>query len=181
MSLIKRFFVGLLVLSVLVPGYVSAQSTCEMNGVEVDCDELLQNFTAEFNVDSPVPVAALLSVFFTFLAIGLAIIVVTIAGMWKVFTKAGKPGWAAIIPIYNMIVLLEIIGRPVWWVILMFIPVVNLVISFIIYYELAPAYGKDVGFTLGLFFLPFIFFPILGFGSSTYQGMRLQPVMNNPQ
>jgi Family of unknown function (DUF5684) len=98
----------------------------------------------------------------------LAIIVVIIAGMWKVFVKAGKPGWASIVPIYNIIVLLEIAGKPLWWIILLFIPIVNLVILVLIAIEIAKAFGKGTGFGLGLAFLGFIFYPILGFGDAVY-------------
>jgi hypothetical protein len=100
----------------------------------------------------------------------LAIIILMIAAMWKIFTKAGKPGWAAIIPIYNMIVLLEIVGKPIWWFILMFIPVVNIVILIIVNLELAKKFGQSVGFAIGLILLAPIFYPILGFGSARYQG-----------
>lgn len=100
----------------------------------------------------------------------LGIIVLMIASMWKVFTKAGKPGWAAIIPIYNVIILLEIIGKPAWWIILYLIPLVNIVVAIIITNLLSKSFGKGTGFTLGLIFLGFIFLPILGFGSATYQG-----------
>ena len=96
--------------------------------------------------------------------------VLVIAAIWKIFAKAGKPGWAALIPIYNIILLLEIVGRPTWWVILLFVPFANIVVLFILAFELAKSFGHDVGFGLGLAFLPFIFYPILGFGSSTYRG-----------
>ncbi|MBN2166523.1 MAG: hypothetical protein JW717_09625 [Marinilabiliaceae bacterium] len=99
-----------------------------------------------------------------------AIIVLMIASMWKVFTKADKPGWACIIPIYNIIIELEIVGKPLWWIILMFIPGVNIVIAIWILNLLSISFGKGVGFTLGLLFLPFIFFPILGFGEAKYEG-----------
>ena len=98
----------------------------------------------------------------------LAIIVVVIAGFWKTFEKAGKPGWAAIIPIYNIIVLLEITGKPIWWIILFLIPFVNLIIAIIVDHALATSFGKGAGFTVGLIFLSFIFIPILGFGDATY-------------
>lgn len=98
----------------------------------------------------------------------LAFIVLMIASCWKVFVKAGKPGWACIIPIYNVVVLLDIVGKPIWWIILYLIPLVNIIIIIIIYVALAKAFGKGVGFALGLIFLPFIFYPILGFGDATY-------------
>ncbi|HEY5450039.1 MAG TPA: DUF5684 domain-containing protein [Polyangia bacterium] len=95
--------------------------------------------------------------------------VLMIAAMWKVFTKAGKPGWAAIVPIYNIIVLLQIAGKPVWWIILFFIPIVSLIIAILTYVALAERFGKGGGFAVGLVLLGPIFFPILGFGSAQYR------------
>jgi hypothetical protein len=93
----------------------------------------------------------------------------SIIAYWTIFTKAGKPGWAAIIPIYNFIVILEIVGRPWWWFLLMLIPVVNLVIMIIVIHRLSLSFGKGLGFTIGLILLPFIFLLILAFGSSVYR------------
>lgn len=104
------------------------------------------------------------------LVLYLAVIVLMIASLWKVFVKAGKPGWAAIIPIYNTVVMLEIVGRPIWWVLLFFIPFVNVVFAVILLKDLSKAFGKGIGTTLLLLFLPFIGFPILGFGSASYRG-----------
>ncbi len=98
----------------------------------------------------------------------LALIVLMIAAHWKIFSKAGKPGWAAIIPIYSTIVLLEIVRKPTWWFFMLFIPLVNIYFLIVIVNELSKAFGKSTGFTLGLIFLPFIFLPILGFGSAQY-------------
>jgi len=95
--------------------------------------------------------------------------------LWKIFEKAGKPGWAAIIPIYNVIVVLEIVGRPIWWVILFLIPVVSLVISIIVAIDLSKSFGHGALYGLGLAFLGFIFAPILAFGSDTYQGPSVLP------
>jgi len=100
----------------------------------------------------------------------LAIIVLGIAALWKVFVKAGKPGWAAIVPIYNLIVLIEITGKPLWWFILFLIPFVNYVFIIWTINLVSKSFGKDVGFTLGLIFLAPIFWPILGFGSAKYKG-----------
>ena len=104
------------------------------------------------------------------LIVEFAVLVLLIAGMWRVFQKAGKPGWAAIIPIYNIIVLLQITGKPIWWLILYFIPIVNFVVLLIVCIELAKRFGKGVAFGFGLALLPFIFYPILGFGDATYGG-----------
>ena len=98
-----------------------------------------------------------------------AFIVFFIIVMWKIFVKAGKPGWGCIVPIYNNILQLEIAGRPIWWIFLMFIPFVNIVISIIVIIDFAKAFGKGTGFGIGMLFLPFIFFPILAFDSSEYQ------------
>lgn len=102
--------------------------------------------------------------------VGFLLGVIALVSMWKVYTKAGKPGWAVLIPIYNLIVLLEIVGRPVWWLILLLIPLVNVVVVVMLAFDLAKSFGKGSGFGLGLVFLNFIFMMILGFGSATYVG-----------
>jgi len=107
---------------------------------------------------------------FVVLIIQLAILIVVVAGMWKVFTKAGQPGWAVLIPIYNIIVLLGIAGKPVWWFLLFFIPLVNLVIALLVSLAVAEKFGKSAGFGIGLWLLGPVFYPILGFGSAQYQG-----------
>ena len=104
------------------------------------------------------------------LIIYLGVAVFMIAAIWKVFAKAGEPGWACIVPIYNWIVQLRIIGRPWWWFLLMLVPIVNIVILFIVAIETAKCFGRGAGFGVGLVFLPFIFYAILGFGSAQYQG-----------
>ena len=104
------------------------------------------------------------------LLFSLAIAVLIVAGFWKVFTKAGHPGWAAIIPIYNLYILLKIAGRPGWWLLLFIVPVVNFVIAIIVAIDVAKSFGKGTGFGVGLAFLGPIFYPILGFGEATYQG-----------
>lgn len=100
----------------------------------------------------------------------LAIVVLMIASLWKVFVKAGKPGWACLIPIYNIVVLLEICGKPMWWIILMFIPIVNIVVMILLAIALAKSFGKDTIFAVGLILLGFVFYPILAFGDAKYVG-----------
>lgn len=99
-----------------------------------------------------------------------ALLIVMIIAYWKIFTKAGEEGWKSIIPIYNIIVLLKIVGRPWWWLLLMLIPFVNFVILIIVMNDLSKSFGHGLGFTLGLIFLSFIFYLILGFGGSKYVG-----------
>jgi hypothetical protein len=100
--------------------------------------------------------------------IALVVTVICIVAYWKVFTKAGQPGWACIIPIYNTIVLLQIIRKPLWIIVLCLVPYVNFIVGIYLMYELAKAFGKGPGFTVGMVLLPFIFFPILGFGDAQY-------------
>ncbi len=112
-----------------------------------------------------------------FLIIGLIIAILQLAGMWKVFTKAGEKGWKCIIPIYNVVILFRISGLSPWIIcgyLLAFIPFIGWLISLgITIYQcnsLAKAFGKDVGYTIGLLFLPTIFYMILGFGKAQYVG-----------
>jgi hypothetical protein len=110
-----------------------------------------------------------------FFVIYLAIIVLMIVSMWKIYTKAQKPGWACLIPIYNIIVLLEIVGKPWWWLLLMLIPFVNFIFMIWLINLLSKSYGHSEGFTIGILFLPFIFLPILGLGDSKYVGPAGKP------
>jgi hypothetical protein len=103
-----------------------------------------------------------------FLLIWIALLAVVIAGMWKVFVKAGQPGWAAIIPFYNLYVLTTIAGREILWFILLLIPLVNIIACIMLSLDIARKFGQSTGFGIGLAFLPFIFYPILGFGSAQY-------------
>ena len=99
----------------------------------------------------------------------LAVAVLLVASMWIINTKAGYPGWAAIVPIYNTIVLCQIAGKPGWWVLLTFIPFVGFIISIIVSIGIAENFGKGTGFALGLIF---IFYPLLAFGDAEYIGER---------
>lgn len=101
------------------------------------------------------------------------VLILILASLWKVFTKAGKPGWGCIVPIYNVILLLEIAGKPLWWVILLFIPLVSIVVAILVSIEVGKAFGKSTAFGLGLALLPFVFYPMLGFGSAQYQGAKV--------
>ncbi|SDY24519.1 DUF5684 domain-containing protein [Halobellus clavatus] len=103
------------------------------------------------------------------LVLQLVLAALVVAGMWKTFQKAGEPGWAAIIPIYNIYVILRITGGAWWWLLLLFIPVINFVALVKISVDLAGAFGRGILFGLGLTLLPIVFYPILGFGGSRYQ------------
>jgi Family of unknown function (DUF5684) len=96
----------------------------------------------------------------------LVVALICIAACWKVFEKAGEPGWAAIVPIYNIIVMLKIAGKPTWWVLLFFIPLVNFIVAILVLIAFAARFGKGVGFALGMLIFPFIFWPLLAWGGS---------------
>ena len=96
--------------------------------------------------------------------------VVMVIAHWKIYEKAGKPGWAAIVPIYNIIVLLEIVGKPVWWILLFLIPCVNIVFLVWTINLLSKSFGQSEGFTVGLLLLGIVFYPILAFGNYQYLG-----------
>ena len=100
--------------------------------------------------------------------IGLLVAVIMVVSMWKIFTKAGEPGWASIIPFYNAYVMCKIAGKPGWWFLLLLIPLVNIVIAILIVAGVARGFGKGIGYMLGMIFLPFIFYPLLAFSDDTY-------------
>jgi hypothetical protein len=105
-----------------------------------------------------------------FILIILAVVIFLIAAMWKIFEKAGQPGWAAIVTIYNKYLMLQIGGKPGWGLILFLIPFVNYVFIIWTYNMLSKSFGKEEGFTVGLVLLGIVFFPILGFGDAKYLG-----------
>jgi hypothetical protein len=112
------------------------------------------------------PLIAGFIVFFILLVI--AIVVLIIVSEWKIYEKAGVPGWSVLIPFYNLVKLLQITRRPLWWILMMCIPLLNIIIGIILVRRLAAVFGKGVGFTWGLVLLPFIFYPILAYGDSKY-------------
>lgn len=131
----------------------ASYAECQINGKIVDCGQL--------------------PAWFGYLTVGFPLMMFVVFGLmivssWFIFQKAGKPGWASLIPIYNVVVMLEIIGRPTWWVLLMFVPFVNVIVGLMMLFKLVKVFGKGFGFGLGSLFLPFIFLPILAFGKSVY-------------
>jgi hypothetical protein len=105
----------------------------------------------------------------------LSLYLVTIVSYWRLFTMAGKPGWAILVPIYNMIIWQQVSGKPLWWILLYFVPVVNLVICVMCMFAFAEKFGKGKAFAAGLLLLPWIFLPILAFGGSEYLGTPVDP------
>lgn len=97
------------------------------------------------------------------------------ASIWKVFVKAGQPGWAILIPIYNVYVMTLIAKKPAWWLaIILLVPIANIVFIIMLINAIAKNFGKDSGFTVGLIFLGIVFWPILGFGDAKYIGAEAQ-------
>jgi uncharacterized protein DUF5684 len=136
-----------------------------------------QDYTYYTVPDTPTDAGGLGGLMVAYAVFGLIFAIPAIVGLWKIFEKAGKPGWAAIIPIYNLYIYLQVVGRPVWWMLfflLAFIPfvgaVVGIVLGFILANDLAKSFNKDMGYTVLLFLLPFIGYPLLGFGSAEYKG-----------
>jgi hypothetical protein len=111
----------------------------------------------------------------TFWIVWIAIWVFYIVVFWRIFTKAGQPGWASLIPIYNIYILTKIVGREWWWLLLLLIPLVNIVVLFILYIDLAKSFGKSTAFGVGLVLLGIIFAPILAFGEARYIGPAAAP------
>ena len=142
--------------------------------------------------------AALGAVAGVIVVIALVWVVLNIAATWRIFNKAGEPGWKSIVPIYNNYVLYGKVWSTVWfWVTLVLNAVVfytqpqavaegasmtalqmvgavcmiaSMVLYILLNYKTAKAFGKGIGFTLGLIFLQPIFLMMLGFGSAQYQG-----------
>lgn len=106
----------------------------------------------------------------------LGIVIFIIAAKWKMFEKAGQPGWAAIVPIYNYYIMTKIAGKPGYWTLLLLIPFFNLIFMIWLYNMISKSFGKDEGFTVGLVLLGIVFWPILGFGSARYIGPYGNPV-----
>ena len=101
----------------------------------------------------------------------IVVCVVLVVSNWKIFTKAGKPGWAIFIPFYNIIVMLEIVGKPTWWlVMLIFVPVANAVFGIMIIYNLVLKFGKPGWHVLLAIFFSIVYYPYLAFSKATYQG-----------
>ena len=125
--------------------------------------------TPELYVESTEGLAEFAALMGVYAVIEIGFAILMIIAYWKIFTKAGQPGWAAIIPFYNVYVMLQIIGRPGWWLLLFFVPVVNVIIWIIMMIELAKSFGRGGGFALGLIVFPFIWMLILGFGADSYK------------
>jgi Family of unknown function (DUF5684) len=111
----------------------------------------------------------------------IAVFVLAFAGMWKVFEKAGNPGWTSLIPVYNMILLVRMAGKPDIWILYMFIPLANLVFGILVMMDVAKKFGQSAAFGVGMIFLPMIFYPILGFGDARYLGVPNQSIMHAPR
>lgn len=115
-----------------------------------------------------------------YLAIVIPIVLIAIVAMWRIFTKAGQPGWAVLIPFYNLYILTQVAKRPGWWMLLYFasvIPIAGslcvLFVSIIDTLRLAKLFGKSAGFGMGMILLGIVFLPILAFGDADYDETRV--------
>ena len=107
----------------------------------------------------------------TLTAISFVMYIIFMIAAWNIFEKAGEAGWKAIIPIWNLYILFKITWGIGLLFLLMLIPVVGTIVALITSYKLAKVLGHGIGYTLGLIFFPWLFWLILGFGSSEYQGI----------
>lgn len=108
--------------------------------------------------------------------IGLLLVALMIVSFWIIFNKAGQPGWAVLIPFYNIYVMLLIAKKPWWWLLLiLFVPIANIIFLIMMYHAISLNFGKGAGFTVGMIFLGFIFFPILAFGDAKYNPVEAAP------
>lgn len=119
---------------------------------------------------STVDTAALGAVLGIYALIMVIVAIIMIVSYWKIFTKAGKPGWASLIPFYNLYTMFEVAGMSGWMFLLLLVPVANVVVMIMMSINLAKAFGKTGGFVVGLILLGVIFFPILAFGNAKYIG-----------
>ena len=120
-------------------------------------------------------------IFSSLYAVFLLVFLIILVSNWKIFSKAGKPGWASLVPIYNLVIMLRIACMPEWMIILFFLPLVNAFIGLVVQVKMIKAFGKSTGFIIGYFFLPLIFLPILAFDSSQYIGDGTNSTVTPPQ
>ncbi len=137
----------------------------------VDYQSTLGDAVSSYSDLSGAQVAGIMAIMGVYMVFMLVLIVFSIVTMWKVFTKAGRAGWESIVPIYNIYVTLLIIGRPGWWILLLFIPFVNVVIALFVAIDLAKSFGRSTAFgVVGLFLFSIVGYAILAFGKDTYLG-----------
>lgn len=103
-----------------------------------------------------------------FIALIVGLMVFMYVCYWKIFVKAGHPGWASLVPFYNIYIWFKIVNKPLWWILLLIIPIVNIIFAIKMVHALSTSFGKGVGFTIGLLFLPYVFMAILAFGDAKY-------------
>jgi hypothetical protein len=111
----------------------------------------------------------------TMLIIEIAVIVLVIAGLWATLNKAGRPGWGAIIPIFNLYLIIKMAGRPGWWLILYLIPIVNIIIALIVAIDVSQNFGHGAGYGILLWIFPWLMYLVLGFGGAQYNQVVGRP------
>lgn len=128
------------------------------------------DYSYSYSAQDEAALGALMGAAAVYYVLALIFAIVILVAMWKLFAKAGKPGWAAIIPIYNYYVLFDIVyGNGIKFLLLL-VPFLNIAVSIGLYIRMAQVYGKSVGFGIGMLFFPYVCLPILAFGNSAYQG-----------
>lgn len=124
-------------------------------------------YTTTTTSADPAALGAVMAIMGIFWLVTIAVSIIQIVALWKLFTKAGKPGWAAIVPFYNVLVMCEIAGRPAWWLAMMFIPIANIIFGIMLTIDFVKSYGKDMTFAVLTVLFSFIMLPIMAFDKNT--------------
>lgn len=142
-------------------------------------NDLYGTFSTESFSDAAFASTAMMGLFSGIIIFSLILSLISIISCWKIFSKAGKPGWASIVPIYSNVVMLEIAKLPIWNIILYLIPIANIYILFKVNIEIAKKFGKSSGFGIGMSLIPIIFVPLLAFSDNVYEGNNTSDVNAN--
>ena len=146
-------------------------SNMDMSGMEHMDHTGMEAMSTPMPTLTDTQVAALTAMGGLYAAFALVLGIVAIVASWKIFSKAGQAGWKSVIPLYNVYVLLKIVGRPGWWLLLFFIPVVNIVISLVVSIDLGKSFGKSTAYSVVLLWLlSLIGYCLLAFGNDQYIG-----------
>lgn len=122
----------------------------------------------DYSTDTTTSGSAGDAIYWTVIAVYVLAAVLIIASMWILYRKANKPGWAAVVPFYKTVVMMEVIGRPTWWfLIIAFVPIVTIWFGIVAALDFAKSYGKSTGFGILLILLPIVGYPLLAFDKNT--------------
>lgn len=149
---------------------MDASMDAMMDSMQMASDQAMEAYASSAGQMDAAAAGGIMALLMGYMVFLLGYLVLMVVIGWRIYSKAGQPGWACIVPIYNIIVLLRIVGKPWWWLLLMLLPIVNFILAIMVTHRLSKSFGYGVGFTLGMLFLGPIFPAILAFGSAKYLG-----------